>query len=177
MSRDPTGFALGRDVTAEAPPLAVGMWALAHSKSEGLPRHNLETRFNSPEKLAKKAGVISGTAAAELTARDKSPTEGTPIMKKTLLSALGLAIALAFAVPALGTTEANAAATAPAATTTTATTTAPASATETAKPTANGPHKKLRKHHRHHARKHHHVKKHHVRKHHVMKKHVAKKAA
>ncbi|OBQ81653.1 hypothetical protein [Mesorhizobium sp. WSM3873] len=60
-------------------------------------------------------------------------------MKKTLLSVLGLAVALAFAVPALGTTEANAAATTMAATTTT--TAAPAAATETAKPDANGPHK------------------------------------
>ncbi|TIT07243.1 MAG: hypothetical protein E5W74_27020, partial [Mesorhizobium sp.] len=67
-------------------------------------------------------------------------------MKKTLLSALGLAVALAFAVPALGTTEANAAAT--------TTTTAPAATTEAAKPAvtaakpaSNGPHKK---HHRKH---------------------------
>jgi hypothetical protein len=34
-------------------------------------RHNLETRFNSREKLAKKAAVISGTGAAEFAARDK----------------------------------------------------------------------------------------------------------
>ncbi|WP_206517108.1 hypothetical protein, partial [Mesorhizobium sp. M1A.F.Ca.IN.022.07.1.1] len=29
-------------------------------------RHNPETRFNSPEKLAKRPAVISGTGAAEL---------------------------------------------------------------------------------------------------------------
>ncbi|WP_292078731.1 hypothetical protein [Mesorhizobium sp.] len=104
--------------------------------------------------------------------------KGMPIMKKSLLSALGLTAALAFAMPTLGTTEANAAATTTAATTTTTTTTAPAP-----KPTSNGPHKKLRKHRRHHIKKHHvakhhrhHAKKHHVKKH-AAKKPVAKKAA
>jgi septal ring-binding cell division protein DamX len=158
-------------------------------------RHNLETRFNSREKLAKKAAVISGTGAADdlrRATKDIVLNQGMPIMKKTLLSALGLAVALAFAVPALGTTEANAAATTAATATAPAATTEAAkpAATEAAKPASNGPHKKHhRKHHRHHARKHHHVKKHakhhakkhhvkkhHVRKHHV-KKHVAKKAA
>ncbi|WP_181164903.1 MULTISPECIES: hypothetical protein [unclassified Mesorhizobium] len=142
-------------------------------------RHNPETRFNSREKLAKKTGVITVPAAADHSgARQQTliRTQGMPIMKKTFLSALGLAVALAFAVPAANaqTTTTN---TAPATSTTApaATTAAPA-ANETAKAGANGPHKKLRKHHRHHARKHHHVKKHHVRKHHV-KKHVAKQAA
>src|SRR4051794_12457238 len=75
-------------------------------------RHNSETRFNTREKLAKRAPAISGAGAAEFAARDRDIDlkQGMPIMKKTLLSALGLAVALAFAVPALGTTEANAAA-------------------------------------------------------------------
>ncbi|MBN9547788.1 MAG: hypothetical protein J0H31_02610 [Alphaproteobacteria bacterium] len=81
-------------------------------------------------------------------------------MKKTILSALGLAVALAFAVPALGTTEANAA---------TMTTTA-------AKPATKIVHHK--KHKKHHVAKHH---KHHVKKHHVKKrthkKHGMKHAA
>lgn len=79
-------------------------------------------------------------------------------MKKTLLSALGLAVALAFAVPALGTTEANA-------------------ATTMAKPapTKIVHHKKHKKHHvaKHHK---HHVKKHHVKKR-THKKHGMKHAA
>jgi len=71
-------------------------------------------------------------------------------MKKTLLSALGLAVALAFAVPALGTTEANA-------------------ATTMAKPaTTKIVHHK--KHKKHHAKKHHVVKRTH-------KKHGMKHAA
>ncbi|PLP56012.1 hypothetical protein CYK37_27430 [Mesorhizobium loti] len=63
-------------------------------------------------------------------------------MKKSILSALGLAVALAFAVPALGTTSANAA--------------------EVAK------HVVHTKHHRHHsvAHKKYHAGKHHARKHH-----------
>ncbi|WP_189375772.1 hypothetical protein [Mesorhizobium sp. M4A.F.Ca.ET.020.02.1.1] len=109
-------------------------------------------------------------------ATTRSSKKEMPILKKSLLSVLGLAVALAFAVPALGTTEASAAATTAAATTTTA---APAAATATAKPAAKvAHHKKHKKHHKHHARKHHLKKhrKHHVKKHHV-KKHVAKKAA
>ncbi|RTM07851.1 MAG: hypothetical protein EKK31_10600 [Hyphomicrobiales bacterium] len=79
-------------------------------------------------------------------------------MKKTLLSALGLAVALAFAVPALGTSEANA-------------------ATTMAKPATTKivHHKKHKKHHvaKHHK---HHVKKHHVKKR-THKKHGMKHAA
>lgn len=76
-------------------------------------------------------------------------------MKKSILSALGLAVALAFSMPVLGTSAANAA------------------------PVAK--HVVHHKAHRHHsvAHKKHHVRKHHASKHHAHKHHahkVAKKA-
>lgn len=69
-------------------------------------------------------------------------------MKKSILSALGLAVALAFSMPVLGASAANAA------------------------PAAK--HVVHKKAHRHHAVAHkkHHVRKHHLRKHHTGKHHI-----
>ncbi|CAN7539090.1 hypothetical protein LJR234_003988 [Mesorhizobium amorphae] len=77
-------------------------------------RHNPETKFYSREKLSKKSRAIVPIAALESSIwsgdlQIAARTKGNNVMKKSLLSALGLAFALAVSMPLLGATSADAA--------------------------------------------------------------------
>jgi hypothetical protein len=99
-------------------------------------RNKILQSGNTDEKIRERNPIRGGRAIAPIHRRPRKKRKRS--MKKSLLSALGLAVALAFTVPVIGATSADAA------------------------PMAK--HHRHHHHHRHHVRHHHHHHHHHVKK-------------
>ncbi|TIN68937.1 MAG: hypothetical protein E5Y29_23920, partial [Mesorhizobium sp.] len=70
-------------------------------------RNKILQSGNTDEKIQARNSIRGGRAIASIHMRPRNKRK--PSMKKSLLSALGLAVALAFTVPVIGATSADAA--------------------------------------------------------------------